>query len=298
MNNNTTKWKKQNNYVSKLNLISIKVYHNVFGEGKIIKQEMNKDNSYIEVQFVTCSKLFIYPNCFINGYLIIKDDSINKKVNEDIEAMSLTQAELANKEYIEQEEKREKNRVMKEVRYEDFVIIKNSFYCRSQKHTIKDITAIIHISKFRGGENIEEVAAWYCEECDLFYIDKDEYYRLKMKGTLICKNNYEEIYYKNKNKYISKLNQQSILMQYGYNVSNEVGLSDIERQSILALLIDKNILTKIEILEYIDFFIKQRENQIKDYASAIKKWQTDAKFIKEYRNDEYTKIDVRGVRNR
>ena len=58
-----------------------------------------------------------------------------------------------------------------------------------------------------------------------------------------------------------RLAQESILMQFGYNVSQQEGLSATSRQKILAVLIDNKIMTKNEIISYLDFFISQRSKQ-------------------------------------
>ena len=83
-------------------------------------------------------------------------------------------------------------------------------------------------------------------------------------------------------------------MQYGYNVSKVEGLSNESRQKILAIIIDNKILSKTEIISYLDFFINQRLslNNMKD---AVAKWKEDRKFVENYKNDVYGQVGVSAI---
>lgn len=91
-----------------------------------------------------------------------------------------------------------------------------------------------------------------------------------------------------------RLAQESILMQYGYNVSQTEDLSSARRKKILAVLVDNNVLTKSEIISYLDFFINQRKHQSK-FEKAIAKWEADKEFIEEYKNGSYKQYGVKGI---
>ena len=90
------------------------------------------------------------------------------------------------------------------------------------------------------------------------------------------------------------LAQESILMQYGYTVSQEEGLTSARRRKILAVLIDNRILTKSDIISYLDFFINQRKKQ-KSMEKAIDKWEDDKEFVLEYNKGSYAKFGVKGI---
>ena len=83
------------------------------------------------------------------------------------------------------------------------------------------------------------------------------------------------------------LAHESKLMQYGYTVSQSSELTSVRRRKILELLIDNKIMTKSDIIGYLDFFIKQRKSQEK-FAVAIEKWEDDRDYISKYNasNDE------------
>lgn len=50
-----------------------------------------------------------------------------------------------------------------------------------------------------------------------------------------------------------RLAKESLLIQYGYNVSQTEGLTDLRRHKILAVIIDNKIMSKGEIISYLDF---------------------------------------------
>lgn len=91
-----------------------------------------------------------------------------------------------------------------------------------------------------------------------------------------------------------KLSQESVLMQYGYSVSQQEGLTMARRQKILAVLLDNEILSKSEIISYLDFFITQRQYR-HGFEIAISKWENDREFVADYKKDGYTRYGVKGI---
>ena len=82
-----------------------------------------------------------------------------------------------------------------------------------------------------------------------------------------------KIYYGSNGKYGMKLAQESILKQYGYSVSKTEDLSDTVRQKILAVLIDNHIITKNDIISYLDFLLVKDDisiNMSKRFQSGKK----------------------------
>ena len=63
---------------------------------------------------------------------------------------------------------------------------------------------------------------------------------------------------------------------------------------ILVVLIDNKIMTKSEIISYLDFFINQRQGRSM-YEVAIHKWSTDRDFVEEYRSGSYTRVGISGI---
>lgn len=123
------------------------------------------------------------------------------------------------------------------------------------------------------------------------------YQNLKKKGMVLCRVTDEKNYMKSG--YINgmKLAQESLLMQYGYNVSQTEGLTTTDRQKILAVIIDNKIMSKSEIISYIDFFISQRSSNSR-MEVAISKWEADREFVDNYKIGQYTQYGVNAIYRR
>ena len=123
------------------------------------------------------------------------------------------------------------------------------------------------------------------------------YQNLKKKGMVLCRVTDEKNYMKSG--YINgmKLAQESLLMQYGYNVSQTEGLTATGRQKILAVIIDNKIMSKSEIISYIDFFISQRSSNSR-MEVAISKWEADREFVENYKIGQYTQYGVNAIYRR
>ena len=163
----------------------------------------------------------------------------------------------------------------------------------NQKHNIKNIVASVNIDD--NGKKINaKVSAGYCQNCNVYFIMESTYRSLKNKGIILCRISDEKSYMKSGYMNGAHLAQESILMQYGYNVSETQGLSALRRQKILAVMIDNKILAKSEIISYLNFFIRQRHNMSK-MTGAISKWEADREFVEYYRIGEYTQYGVNAI---
>ena len=175
----------------------------------------------------------------------------------------------------------------------DFVVKGNVFQCMHKKHKIDNVVAMINIDN--DGKRIQEkISAGYCSQCRVYFIMDSTYQTLKKKGIILCRISDEKSYYKGGFVNGMHLAQESILMQYGYNVSQTAGLSELKRQKILAVIIDNEVLSKGEIISYLDFFINQRKSSSK-MGIAISKWEADREFVENYKIGHYTQFGVKAI---
>lgn len=181
------------------------------------------------------------------------------------------------------------------IRVKDFVVRRNVFKCMHDDHKLQNIDAVISVINRDGDIISVTVPAGYCPTCNIFFIMESTYEDLRMHGTPICRLSDERTYLRGSN-YLNgmKLAQQSVLMQYGYSVSKQEGLTSARRHKILAVIIDCEILTKSEIISYLDFFISQKQYQSK-FEAAISKWEEDRDFVSEYKKGSYTEFSVSGL---
>ncbi|WP_432630929.1 hypothetical protein [Brotaphodocola sp.] len=181
-----------------------------------------------------------------------------------------------------------------EIGMKDFVVRQAVFKCRHDNHTLIDIEAVVNIMPFKGQKKKVKIPAGYCPDCKIYFILESTYQELKSQGYILCRVSDEKTYKKSDYFNNAKLAQESILMQYGYNVSQTDDISEEKRRSILAILLDNNLLSKTEIIGYLDFFINQRIRQT-NMKNAISKWKADRAFVNGYHIGEYTQFGVHAI---
>ena len=197
---------------------------------------------------------------------------------------------------IKQEDSNSLKNNVHQIGLKKLVVRANVFKCMHNKHKIDNVVAVININ--HDGKNQQvKISAGYCSQCDVYFILDSTYENLKKKGMILCRVTDEKNYMKGS--YINGMHlaQESILMQYGYNVSQTEGLSSTGRQKILAVIIDNKIMSKSEIISYLDFFISQRSS-IPRMEVAISKWEADREFVENYRIGEYSQFGVNAIYRR
>lgn len=190
--------------------------------------------------------------------------------------------------------KKENKMPIIQVEKEDFIIRGNTFRCRNEFHEIQDVLALLDICDIDGKIITVKIPAGYCPNCKVFFILESIYKQIKEKGILLCQISDEKTYMQYRNKRQSRFASESLLMHYGYSVSEMKGLSQERRQEILAFIMDNQILTKSEIISYLEFFINQRLS-VKTMKQAIMKWEEDKKFVENYCVDNMKQVKITGI---
>ncbi len=132
------------------------------------------------------------------------------------------------------------------------------------------------------------VGAGYCESCNVFFLPRIVYEKLKAEGTILCRMIDEESYITGN--YLSNifgvtLADESLLHQMGYRVGLSSPLSEKQRHMILGCIVDNKIMSRIQIINYLNTFISFRKSR-EEYRFAIEDWQNDINFINTYKTDE------------
>ncbi len=176
---------------------------------------------------------------------------------------------------------------------QDFVVRTNLFRCRSRQHHLEEIWGLIQILRPDDSRETEKAAAAYCPECGCFFLLRTEYDRLAQKGGLLCKMVEKEVFY-TRGLPFSHSPGESLLKQHGYTVKASVGLTDIQRQTILAQLMDQRILTAAQILSYLQTFQAQKRG-IPACQRAIAKWEADLRFVRRYQEEQKPAVPIRSI---
>ena len=186
----------------------------------------------------------------------------------------------------------------------DFVVRSSTFKCRHNNHSLHDVKAVFTIISPLGAINKIQIAAGFCPNCNMYFIMESTYQRIRRSGIPICRTMDEKTYRHGNKGNISStygfLAQESVLKQFGYSANQVDDISPAQRRLILAALIDNGILTKTDIIGYLDYFINIRKGQKNSdgtlkYRMAIGKWKDDRNYIENYKIGSFKAVEIRSI---
>ena len=184
----------------------------------------------------------------------------------------------------------------------DFVVRRAVFKCMHNNHHIEDVKAVFTTISSLGTVNKITIPAGYCSTCNMYFIMESTYKKIKKSGIPICRTVDEKNYLKNNisGMHYNGLASESVLMQFGYNVSQKDDLPAEQRRRILAAIVDNGVLKRNEVISYLDYFINQRKNQKnKDgslrYKDAMDKWRMDRAWINKYKLGSYKEVLISSI---
>lgn len=151
-------------------------------------------------------------------------------------------------------------------------------------HMLTRVTALVNVLPRRGGDiHPVQVRAYWCPKCNQYFLLEDDYLALKRKGIICCRVIEQEAYLKDSEPARDiQLAQVSIIHSYGYNVRADNGLTELDRQDILAFLIENHIQTAQEIAGHLEWCIDYM-GRSPSRAAACAKWQADLEYVRNYR---------------
>ncbi len=163
--------------------------------------------------------------------------------------------------------------------------------CIRYKHIITDVAAHIELQ----GEERIVIHASYCMKCRIAFIRKEYYKQLCHRYRLLpVFANFVEL---GEDGYTAakppSMAPESVLMLCGYSVK-EKGLTTPERQAILEKILSSGILSKTEIIEYLEYFISFHGRQDR-MCLAVAKWEEDLDFVRRYDLKSHLSISVRKI---
>ncbi len=162
------------------------------------------------------------------------------------------------------------------------IVMGNIYNCIKQKHRIESVWVNVQI-KDRNGFKDTPICVFYCRSCRRYFVLPDiyEYYLMRYdfkSSKLFVPLLYSGWYDGPKLKTVSgnswDMKERSILREMGYNVNATEGLSQNERLDILRYGINHGIVTKHEVEQYLEFFIKFQGAKF-GCEEAYVKWKSD-----------------------
>lgn len=194
------------------------------------------------------------------------------------------------RELLAQTQETTKESEIKEVgiTFTNVVIRCSSIKCKKH-HLVKSVNAVVDIMMPAGTIISEEINAGYCSECNVFFILEYDYRRLRSLGILLCQIISNENYQKDQIIAGGKLDlkSESMLHQSGYNVGATENLTAVQRQEILKRVIDNNLYSPFDLLNFLEWLIKRNKKVTgKDMSQALGKWEADRQFVIKYQKQK------------
>lgn len=171
----------------------------------------------------------------------------------------------------------------RKIEYSDAVTVSNSIICKCDYSTITPYKGLV---PFLNNENTlvtYTVYVGYCEACKRFYMFVSDFMQMLKEGKPLCRIiRLDKVEIDDEKLVVGfKYKSESILHALGYNVCVKNNLNNKERQKILADAIEHNLLQAHEILEFLNWLVKLKDNQSK-YANAVSLWKQDIAFVQKY----------------
>lgn len=164
-------------------------------------------------------------------------------------------------------------------------INKRIFDCQKNHHLVDSATGIVQ----RLDGSALEINVEYCYTCKKFFIEEIQFERYRKIYGVILGN---FIYNDGSEGYFSLRNEHSLLNLCGYNVGQKENLSAIARQKILREVIELGLMSKSEVIKYLDHYINLDRRQ-SSKRLAVEKWSKDLDFVNSYRLSSQRKVDFR-----
>lgn len=162
--------------------------------------------------------------------------------------------------------------------------------CLKYKHPIEDVKAAI----VTDSDNPLFVHASRCVKCNIAFIRKEEYIRLRNQHPFLVANFCELSYDGYMPLRTGTLADESPLMFCGYSVKSD-GLSDRCRHTLLKNIIYNGILSKTDVIQYLEHFIGFNGGKENMFA-AVNKWEKDLKFVRSIDIESYPAISITEIR--
>lgn len=157
---------------------------------------------------------------------------------------------------------------------------KGTIICQRDNHNVVTATAVLL------GKNDQtiELTVNYCKDCKRFFINYISYEAYRNKYGVLIGN----IVLEDEDRNIFSdvvLAEASPLKLCGYSVNQQDGYSKETRWYIISKIIDRGIMSKSEVIRYLEYFIningRKKSNQL-----ALSKWKEDLKFTLSYESSK------------
>ena len=167
-------------------------------------------------------------------------------------------------------------------------VCKGTIRCKKYGHAVEAATGVM-IGKYG---KVIKLNTNYCPQCKKYFIGYDEYIHYRSIHGVIMGN------FKITNgsfiPFDGDLAQESILHLCGYSVNQVDNLSAFMRQQILQYLIDSRIISKPEIIAYLNGFIRRNGKRV-NMGEAVRRWEMDIQWVRDYKMDRQRHFEISNI---
>lgn len=177
----------------------------------------------------------------------------------------------------------------------EFLVRITNFRCNKNGHNIEEVNAVVNVFNKQNSKVSEvDIPAFYCRNCNIYYIYENEFKKLLSYGIPTCPVHEENKYFSEKGSF-ENYSSESLLRQFGYNVNAQENLSTNERHRILMMILDNGIMDKNLVMSHLHYLYSSRKNQV-IMQNAVSKWKQDITFVSEYNIENNRKVKVGAFR--
>ncbi len=178
-----------------------------------------------------------------------------------------------------------------------YIYQRSNIVCIAKDHSIIDV-----IATYPSINNIIlKLPVQYCVDCDKLLISEEEFKRHQkitryhFIPTRIRRVDHNGYYTPADNPYINYRDQESPLKLCGYSVSKTDGIPPDIRQAILEHIIERGILTKSDVINYLELFISTNGLR-KGNEPAVQKWKDDLHFVYMHNFNVVAKAQITSIK--
>lgn len=281
----------------------------LFKNGIITDDECSKAKQYLRDCYIECKtriEVSLETNYYVkmpSHLLRMYDDLIplvaRQEITTDMYYSELERRAIIQNKYNQllSNNYKPNSLINRTIFFANFVVLSNVFKC-NKNHHIEQIQAIINILTPSGTITKHQITAGYCNECGIYFILQEDYYKLSQSGVLLCRKLEREVYEQKGDLITSgeEFNPESLLHQIGYNVNSQENLTFEQRQNLLKLAIDNNLYSVSGLLSFLDWLIaRSKKVSSRDMSQAISKWKDDRDFVAHYEETEQRHVAIETI---
>lgn len=170
----------------------------------------------------------------------------------------------------------------------DNVVQTQMMQCLQEGHTVTPGHGIVTILDSEGRRQVYTVGAAYCQECGDYYTLLSTALSMKKQGVPLCRMLPKRDYEKEIGSADYKVNPRTLLEQYGYTIFDLKDLTDAQRHTVLASLVENKLISAAGTAGYLGDLIRLGTNNpfYKIQPENIGKWEQDRDFLALYSDED------------